>query len=105
MNAIKNFLKPTKVTWWVFGVLATVFFVAPVTLRYLIGNVAWLGAFVIPYILMLTLGMILSYLLSDFWGDVLARVVSFVLLWLLSCTISKIWYALKNKRNDIGLVS
>ncbi|KKU80935.1 MAG: hypothetical protein UY07_C0029G0006 [Parcubacteria group bacterium GW2011_GWA1_47_8] len=131
MNAIKNFLRPTKVTWWVFWVLVVVFLLSLYASYF---PVQRLGYFV-PFFAVELMWMFL-FGISEFyyflWGDliyklnpfpcgmiggcgdghtptlvayVLIGVTAVILFWFIACTISKVWYVGRNKRNNTGLVS
>ena len=131
MDAIKNFLSPTRVTWWVFVVCITIFIVSPFVLIYLIADVGIDGSYsmVIPYIDsgFATLSLFsfflvpavfeYAYIIMDsrptgpivmgppimdhrsitILGYMLFFSTLLVIFWIVACTISKIWYAIKNK--------
>lgn len=107
MQVIKNFLRPTKVTWWVFGVLGASFLLIPVFLVAL-GSIAGepLSFPLFPRFLFVpSLLMFGAWYALGLWAAGSVLLVLTFIFYCLSCGISKIWYALKNKRSNTGLVS
>lgn len=137
MNAIKNFLKPTKVTWVSFVFVLMFFVVVPIyqdvvgasyysaSRSELVNSFVQVSAQIMEapfsgifyfYIFLLgdlilhdscTVGMVDCMQSPEVtpFGVVLSIITFLILLWLIPCIISKIWYAVKNKRNNVGLVS